>query len=146
VTGDSATAEVEGATQTAKLAKVEGDWKISELDFGDAAASAPPAEEPPPEEEPPPAAEEGGGEETALIQGRLEGAGYSVEVNEPEGNEPVPQGELPVDLKDGANLTVSVYASPDEAQETEATFASLLEEQAGRVRVRVEGANLYVGT
>lgn len=34
IDGDSAIAEVEGATEDARLRRVDGEWKFSELDFG----------------------------------------------------------------------------------------------------------------
>lgn len=148
VMGDTATAEVVGATQTAKLAKVEGTWRISELEFEDVSADAAPEAETPPAEEPvePEAGADGGGAEAvALVRGRLEGAGYSVE-DEEVSDEPAPDGALSVQLDGGAKMTVYLYSSYTDAARSEVQFDPVVKENPGQISVQSEGTNVYVGT
>lgn len=146
VTGDTAEVEVEGATQTAKLRKVDGEWRISELEFEDAAAAVPPGEEAAPADEETPEPDAGGPEEVALLQGRLEGAGYSVQETDVGSGEPVPEGALEVELGGGAGMTVYVYSSLTDAAQAEVDFDPVVDENPDQIAVRTEGTHVYVGT
>jgi hypothetical protein len=145
IDGDSATAEVEGATQTAKLKKVDGDWKIAELDFeGTATGSAPPTDQPEePESEPstPPASGE-----TDAIRGRLETAGFTVEAGDLGSGEPTPEGALDVALDKGGEVTIYVYSSAADAARSEADFKPVEKESPDQIEVDVRGSVVYVGT
>lgn len=144
VDGDRATAEAVGGTQTAHLRKIDGDWKISELEFpGDAAS----ASEPPPETTPPedPTAPDEGGDPVSLIRGRLEGAGYDVQDEEVSG-EPMPIGAFSAELKGGASVTVYVHASAEDAATAEAELAVVEQESPDQIEIETRGSTLYVGT
>lgn len=145
--GESASVAVEGATQDAKLRKVDGEWRISELQFDDA-APAPPEQTPTPEPTPEPTAEpvDEGAADVARLQGRLEGAGFKVgKTNVGSGN-PVPVGAVEVRLGGGAQVVVYVYGSAADARQSAAGFKPLERDQPDQIAVRAEGANLYVGT
>jgi hypothetical protein len=144
ITGDRATVTVRNAPQQAKLAKIGGEWKISELNFPapQESAAEPEAE---PETVPEPEAESGANGEVERVKNRLEAAGYKPEVGEPGGNEPVPEGEIEVPLKKG-QVTIYLYVTAADAQSTLKDFDAVERESPDQVDARAKGSWLYVGT
>lgn len=144
IDGDTATAEIVGATQTANLEKIDGDWKIAELDFGNPSGASVPDQE-----EAPPAAEEvkptnEGGEAITLIKGRLQGAGYTVRKVDAGSGDAV--GALEVPLAGGGQVKVYRYSSFTDAAKSEVELDVVEKESPDQVRVQAEGMNVYVGT
>ena len=148
VNADTATVQVENATHDAKLRKVEGEWKISELQFDGAAAAAPPEpmSTPEPTPEPTPGPVDDGAEDVARIQGRLEGAGFKVQETDIGSGNPEPVGALEVRLGGGAQVVVYIYGSAADARRSARDFEPVEQDMPDQIEVRADGANLYVGT
>lgn len=139
ITGETAVVIVKGATQNAQLAKVEGDWKVSALQFPGAEGAATPTPAPEPETAPP--------DETdaEAIRDNLTDAGYDVRDAPLGSGKPKPADALATKIGAG-ELTIYVYATADEAAQSKAEFASVEKDFPDQTEVRKEGTAVYVGT
>jgi len=82
---------------------------------------------------------------TDLVLGRLEGADYEVEEDEPGGGSPAAAAALQVELG-SARARVLFYDSPADAQRAMRPFAAVEREQPDQIEVTRRRSTLYVGT
>jgi hypothetical protein len=84
--------------------------------------------------------------ETAAKRERLEQAGFDdVVASGVEGVEPQPRSALEFPLDGGGQVTVFVYASPDDARTKAAEFEKLARRYPDFFRAVVRGSTAYVG-
>lgn len=80
-----------------------------------------------------------------LVRGRLEGAGYSVEDDDPGSGTPAAEGALQVKLGRG-RVRVLFYKSPADAKRAMRPFGSVEQANPEQIEVDRRRSTLYVGT
>ena len=141
LTGDRATVIVKGASQNAELAKVEGEWKVSELQFPGAGGAATP--EPAPEPEPETTE---GDADAAAIRENLAAAGYKVRDTGRGSDKPRPVDAFVTRLPSGGEVTIYVHATAADAAAAGREFDPVERDLPDQIEVAVEDTAVYVGT